>query len=346
MTGCSTIVSTGQVLFMRLIRRPKPNHAIHAPSAQGFERSGSAVTVGNFDGVHRGHQTLLEQVHQAAHDENLVPTVITLQPHPREFFDPNFKLRRISTLRDQVAAMQQCGIEQMVLLPFEQSLANLNPITFVEQILVKQLNARHVWVGDDFRFGANRNGDFTLLEQLAPQHGFAVHHIAEIHDQGQRVSSSSIRSALARGDIERATELLGRPITYSGHVLHGKKLGRKLGFPTMNLAFKGRASALNGILAVWVHGVQDHPLAAVASLGVRPTVEQSEQILFEVFVPNWEGNTYGRVITAEVVHFIRPEQHFDNIEAMVQQMHRDTELALEALRTRPSQIPTPSICIN
>jgi riboflavin kinase/FMN adenylyltransferase len=188
-----------------------------------------------------------------------------------------------------------------------------------------------VWVGDDFRFGAKRAGDFTLLRQLGANHGLTVNDLAEVQTNGMRVSSSNIREALKLGDVSRATDMLGHPLVYSGHIIHGKKLGRTLGFPTMNLKITGRASALTGILAVWVHGLEQEPLPAVASMGVRPTVEESDQILLETFIPGWKGNAYGKLLRIEVLAHIRPEQHFDSLDTMVTQMHKDTEKAMALL---------------
>jgi riboflavin kinase / FMN adenylyltransferase len=313
----------------------------HGPAKGLLHKPATALSIGNFDGVHLGHQALLTKVVNTAKANNWVPTVVTFQPHPKEFFDPQFKLNRISKLRDRLAAMKQLGIEQVCILPFNRAMASLSPEAFVQQVLLGQLNAKQVWVGDDFRFGARRAGDFKMLRKLGEVHGFQVQDIAEVQAEGGRISSSHIREALIEGNVELAQKLLGRPLTYSGHIIHGKKLGRTLGFPTMNLPIEGRASALSGILAVWVHGIEDKPLPAVASMGVRPTVEKSDQILLETYIPGWTGNAYGRLVTIEVVAHIRPELHFDNLDLMVEQMHKDTATALEILlKQRINDTPT------
>ncbi|NJM31730.1 MAG: bifunctional riboflavin kinase/FAD synthetase [Limnobacter sp.] len=278
---------------MKIIRRPKAT-LVGAP--------GAALTIGNFDGVHVGHQALLRQVSATALQKGLTPTVVTLAPHPREWFNPQFKLPRINTLRDRLLAMQACGIEQVCILPFSQSVAQLSPQAFASNILADQLQARHIWVGDDFRFGAGRTGHFDLLQVLGKTLNFEVHHIPQVTLHNQRVSSSQIREALSQGNLKGASQLLGRPLSYTGRVVYGKQLGRTLGFPTLNLRFSGRASALTGILAVWVHGLEARALPAVASLGVRPTVEESEEIKLEVYVPNWSGNAYGKCVAVEVAH--------------------------------------------
>lgn len=313
---------------MKIIRRPSPH---------SFAK-GTALTIGNFDGVHSGHAGLFCQVVAAAREMELVPTVVTLHPHPKEFFNPGFKLDRISTLRDRIIEMKRCGIEQVCILPFNESMARLSPQTFVQDILVKQLNAKQVWVGDDFRFGAKRAGDFTMLKALGQIHSFEVNDLAEVQNNGTRVSSSNIREALKAGNITQATQMLGHPLVYSGHVIHGKKLGRTLGFPTMNIRIEGRASALTGILAVWVHGLENQPMPAVASMGVRPTVEESGEILLETFIPCWQGNAYGKLLRIEVLAHIRPEQHFSSLDVMVAQMHRDTEKAMALLAINTPRI--------
>lgn len=313
---------------MRIIRRPGPLLCLQ----------GTALTIGNFDGVHLGHAQLFREVVRAAKSAGLIATAVTFAPHPKEFFNPDFKLDRISTLRDRIIAMKQCGIEQVCILPFNRDMASLSPQAFVDNVLIKQLNAKQVWVGDDFRFGAKRAGDFQLLRKMGQTLGFEVHDLPEVKINGERVSSSNVRAALKTGDVSKASEMLGHPLVYSGHIIHGKKLGRTLGFPTMNLYIKGRASALSGILAVWVHGLENRAIPAVASLGVRPTVEQSDIILLETYIPDWQGNAYGKCLRIEVLGHIRPEAHFDSLDTLVVQMHKDTEQALALLSQHKPQI--------
>ena len=318
---------------MRIIRRPIKTAAYR----QGRQKC-AALTIGNFDGVHAGHAALFREVVRAAKRDNLVPTVVTFDPHPKEFFNPDFKLPCISTLRDRILEMKRCGIEQICILPFDKYLSGLSPQEFVQEILINQLDMQQVWVGDDFRFGAHRAGNFELLEQLGKQLHFTVNDIAAVQTGGHRVSSSQIRQALTNGNIALAARMLGHSVTFSGHVVHGKKLGRTLGFPTLNMKIKGRATALNGILAVWVHGLQSKPLPAVASLGVRPTVEQSAQLLLETFIPNWSGDAYGKLLSIEVVEHLRGEQHFESLDAMVIQMHKDTERAMAIVQTHAANL--------
>lgn len=301
-------------------------------------RPATALTIGNFDGIHRGHSALLQHVSMTAKEKGLIPTVITLEPHPKELFNPTFKLPRISCLRDRLALMKMCGIEQVCILPFNWQLAKLSPNEFIQNILVDQLNAKQLWVGDDFRFGANREGDYKLLCNMAETFNFQVEHILEVQNQGQRISSSLIRQALLHGNVKDAVQWLGHPLTYSGHVLHGKKLGRTLGFPTLNLHFKAGCSALTGVLAVWVHGLEETPLPGVASMGKRPTVEESDVTLLETFLPKWQGDAYGKLITVEVIEHLRHEEKFADLSLMQKTMHQDTEQALSILKKKPAML--------
>ena len=202
---------------MKIIRRPRPH---------SFAK-GTALTIGNFDGVHSGHAELFRRVVSAARAQDLVPTVVTLHPHPKEFFNPAFKLDRISTLRDRMIEMKRCGIEQVCILPFNKQMATLNPEAFVLEVLMQQLNARQIWVGDDFRFGAKRAGDFALLKKLGEEHGFTVNDLAEVQSDGSRVSSSNIREALkdireASKSIRNASNRLATHLSHTGNVLPGQ----------------------------------------------------------------------------------------------------------------------------
>lgn len=313
---------------MRIIRRPD----LHSVT------QGTALTIGKFDGIHLGHTQLFREVALAAETNRLIPTVVTFEPHPKEFFNPSFKLDRIATLRNRIISMSNCGIEQVCILPFNKAMADLSPLAFVHHILLGHLKAKHIWVGDDFQFGAQRAGNVTLLKVLGETEGFTVHDLPEVQSMGARVSSSNIREALKAGEIQKAVCMLGHPLMYSGRVIHGKKLGRTLGFPTLNMRIKGRASALTGILAVWVHGLSEKPLPAVASLGTRPTIGHCHTLLLETHIPNWQGNAYGQLIHIEVLAHLRPEIRFDSIEAMKQQMHIDTQQALTLLAQHNPQI--------
>ncbi|HTI45662.1 MAG TPA: bifunctional riboflavin kinase/FAD synthetase [Casimicrobiaceae bacterium] len=285
-----------------------------------------ALTIGNFDGVHRGHQAMLARLNEASDDLELPPAVLTFDPHPREFFTPDSAPPRLSTLRAKIDAFRAYGVDTVYIARFDQRLASLEPEAFIEQVLEVGLNARWVLVGDDFRFGRKRRGDLALLRSAART--FSVEAMSTVLVDGERVSSTAVREALARGDLRRATALLGRPYTLSGHVTHGDKRGRTLGFPTANIRLR-RRPALGGIFAVRVHGASGVPLAGVASLGVRPTVASDGRALLEVFVFDFDASLYGRRITVEFLHKLRDEERFPDLDALTRRMHADVAEARE-----------------
>lgn len=300
---------------------------------------GAAVTIGNFDGVHLGHSELFSLINATAREQNLRSCVLTFEPHPRAFFSPEAAPARISSLRDRLAWIRAHGIDEVRLLHFDQRLASMSPQTFIENVLADQLQTRHLWVGDDFRFGQKRAGDFSTLQAAGEIHGFDVAGIQSVVHANRRVSSTDIRQHLAQGNIAAASQALGHALTYSGHIVHGQKLGRTLGFPTLNLRLGFRRQALSGILAVWVHGIEEKPLPGVASLGVRPSVKSSGEYWLETFLPGWSGDAYGRNIQIEVVQHIRPEARFDSLDALVAQMKHDTDQAMTVLSQCKPAIP-------
>lgn len=304
--------------------------------------SACALTIGSFDGVHRGHQAMLALLINEARHRDLTPCVLSFEPHPRDFFAaragrPGDAPARIATLRDKLAELERCGIEQAVLLRFDERLAALTPQAFIDEVLVKGLGTRYVLVGDDFRFGARRAGDYALLDAAGDAQGFDVARMQSYEVHGQRVSSSAVRAALAAGEMARAAALLGRPFSISGHVLQGRKLGRSLGetaagradgFRTLNLRFAHARPAAMGIFAVRVHGLADAPLRGVASLGVRPTVEDGGRVLLETHCLDWpaalgsEGG-YGRIVKVDLLHKLHDERKYDSLEALTAGIARD-----------------------
>lgn len=301
------------------------HHAALAPAC--------ALTIGNFDGVHRGHQAMLALLRSEAQHRGLPSTVLTFEPHPRDYFaalagKPEMAPPRIATLRDKLFELERCGVDQVVVLPFDQALASLSPQDFVDQVLVQGLHARYVLVGDDFRFGSKRAGDYALLDTLAADRGFDVARMLSYEVHGVRVSSSVVRDALAAGDMDMVARLLGRPYSISGHVVHGRKLGRTLDCPTMNVRFGHEKPATLGIFAVRTHGLSPEPLEGVASLGVRPTVEEAGRVLLEVYCLDWpselgsEGG-YGKIVRVELLHKLRDEARFDGLEALQAAIHKD-----------------------
>jgi riboflavin kinase / FMN adenylyltransferase len=287
---------------------------------------GCALTVGNFDGVHRGHQAMLALLTNEARHRGLPSCVLTFEPHPRDYFarrrgQPHVAPQRISTLRDAALELARCGVDRMVVLRFDEAVASSSPQEFIDRILVRGLGARYVLVGDDFRFGARRAGDYALLDAAGPAGGFDVARMMSYEVHGLRVSSSAVRSALAAGDMPRVTALLGRPYSITGRAGHGRKLGRELGYRTLNLRFPHARPAASGIFVARVHGLVETALPAVANLGVRPTVDDSGRVLLEVHCLQWpaalgtEGG-YGRCVKVELLHKLHDERQYDSLEAL------------------------------
>jgi riboflavin kinase/FMN adenylyltransferase len=292
-----------------------------------------ALTIGNFDGVHRGHQAMLALLRSEAHHRGLPATVLTFEPHPRDYFaqlagKPEMAPTRIATLRDKLYELERCGVDQVVILPFDKALASLGPDDFIDHVLVQGLRAKYVLVGDDFRFGARRAGDYAYLDAAGNERGFDVARMMSYEVHGTRVSSSVVREAMSAGDMAQVADLLGRPYTVSGHVIHGAKLGRSLDCRTLNVRFGHQKPATTGIYAVRTHGLAAYPLEGVASLGVRPTVEDAGRVLLEVHCFDWpaelgtEGG-YGKIVRVELLHKLRDEARFDGLEALQLAIHKD-----------------------
>ena len=301
------------------------HHAALAPAC--------ALTIGNFDGVHRGHQAMLALLRNEAQHRNLPATVLTFEPHPRDYFaalagKPDLAPARIATLRDKLMELERCGVDQVVILPFDQALAALTPDAFIDQVIVNGLRARYVLVGDDFRFGARRAGDYATLDAAGNDRGFDVARMLSYEVHGLRVSSSAVREALGAGDMALVERLLGRPYAISGHVVHGAKLGRSLDCRTLNVRFGHDKPATSGIFVVRTHGLSGEPLEGVASLGVRPTVEDAGRVLLEVHCFEWpealgkEGG-YGKIVRVELLHKLRDEARYDGLEALQAAIHKD-----------------------
>jgi len=298
-----------------------------------------ALTIGTFDGVHRGHQAMLALLRSEAQHRGLPSCVLTFEPHPRDYFAAKAGRvdqapARVAGLRDKLLELSRCGIDQTVVLPFGHALSSLSPRDFVQQVLVQGLGARYVLVGDDFRFGAKRQGDYATLDALGADHGFDVARMMSYEVHGLRVSSSAVREALAAGDMAQAQALLGRPYAVSGHVLHGQKLGRTLGsgFRTLNLRVAARKPAAQGIYVVRTHGLGPEPLAGVASLGCRPTVDDSGRMLLEVHCLDWPADLgveggYGRLVRVELLHKLRDEARYDGLDALTAAIEADVAAA-------------------
>ena len=289
---------------------------VHRGAPRPSDRVPCALTVGNFDGVHRGHQALLTRVVVAARARSLTPAVMTFEPHPREFFAPERAPARISNLRDKLAAFEHCGIERTFVAHFNHRFAQLAPSAFVEDVLLAGCAMRWLLVGDDFRFGARRAGGTALLADYAARGAFELDVMPTISDQGERISSTAMRQALAAGDLTRASTLLDRAYAISGRVLHGRKFGRSLGFPTLNLKIEHSRPALQGIFAVRVHCLAESPVAGVASIGLRPTLDDAGRWLLEVHLFDFTDAVYGRLVTVEFVQKLRDEQKYETLGAL------------------------------
>ena len=286
-----------------------------------------ALTVGNFDGIHRGHQAMLQRLLAAARARGLQSCVLTFEPHPREFFAAEGAPTRLTSLREKLELLAAHGVERTHVQRFDRAFASLAPEAFVERVLAKRLRTRWLLIGEDFRFGARRAGDLPLLRELGPRHGFESEILPAVARAGIRVSSSAVRAALAAGDLAGAEGLLGRPYSISGRVVHGRKLGRELGFATANVQLKHNRPPLTGIYAVRVHGVGTSSRPAVASLGVRPTITASGRAVLEVHLFDFSADLYGAHMRVEFLHKIRDEEKYSDLDALKAQIERDCEAA-------------------
>ena len=321
---------------------------------RGFHHPGiasaCALTIGNFDGVHRGHQAMLALLRGEARQRDVPSCVLTFEPHPRDYFaavtqQPHIAPARVGTLRDKLTELERCGVDQVIVLPFDARLAALRPQTFIDDVLVQGLGARYVLVGDDFRFGSKRSGDYAMLDAAGMELGFDVARMMSYEVHGLRVSSSAVRDALTAGRMTDAARLLGHPYHISGHVLHGAKLGRSLGFRTLNLRFSHWKPAASGIFAVLVHGLTPEPLQGVANLGVRPSLDPRDvnggRVLLETHCLDWptqlgaEG-AYGKIIRVELLYKLHAELKYDGLDALQKGIAKDCDEARAYFASTPS----------
>lgn len=296
---------------------------------RGFSRPVSGPTVlsiGNFDGVHLGHVALLARARELAATLNATPAVLTFEPHPREFFVPQSAPARLSTLREKLELLAEQGAEAAMVCRFDAAFAALSAQSFIDRVLVGALKIRHLVIGDDFRFGHGRAGDFAMLVEAGRQQGFAVEAMPSVTVEGERVSSSGVRAALAQGDMERAARLLGRPYVIDGNVIRGQQLGRQLGFATANIRIKHDPLPMSGVFAVEVGGLGGQPVQGVANLGVRPTVGGVRPLL-EVHLFDFAQDIYGAHLAVRFVHKLRNEMKFPNLDALKAQIAADAAAA-------------------
>lgn len=283
---------------------------------------GCVATIGNFDGLHRGHQYLLAEVERQAQVRQLPSVLITFEPQPLEYFRPELAPARLTSLREKALVLNATPLDYLVCLHFDSRLAELSAREFVQRLLVERLAIKHLVIGDDFRFGKGREGDRATLERLGEEYGFAVTAM-DTHQVGsERVSSRRMREALAEGDLETVRALLGRPFTHAGRVIHGDKRGRVLGVPTLNMDLKRLCSPLQGVFATRVHRLADRPLPAVSYIGTRP-VFGGRKLLLETHVFDFDQDSYGKLIEVEFVSRIRGDQNFSGVDELIAQMHVD-----------------------
>ncbi len=287
---------------------------------------GCVATIGNYDGVHRGHQHMIAAVRARASELGVPAVVVTFEPTPREFFAGPAAPSRLTRLREKLQALALYGVDRVVVLRFDRRMQGMGADEFVQRLLVDGLGVRHMVVGHDFHFARRREGTVETLRAAGAVHGFTVAEVGQFLLEGERVSSSLVREALNRGDLGRATRLLGRPYRMAGRVRLGKRLGRTLGYPTANLALQRKVVPLWGIFAVRVSGagLVDYP--AVSSLGTRPTVNGTDPLL-EVHLFDFDGDLYGQHLDVDFVARLRDEQKFASLDALVAQMHRDAAAA-------------------
>lgn len=281
-----------------------------------------ALTIGNFDGVHLGHQALLEELRAEAVQRGLKTAVVIFEPHPREFFTPLQAPARLTSLREKLELFRAMGVDRVHVCRFDTRLAQMSAADFIHA-LYGGLNARFVLIGDDFRFGSGRAGDFALMEKIASQQGFDVRAVHSVLHDGVRISSTGIRAVLAAGQLRRAHDYLGRPYSISGRVMHGDKLGRKIGFPTANIQLKHNLPPLAGIFVVQVHAEGMGILQGVASLGVRPTVKQDAKPVLEVHLFEFAQQIYGKHLRVEFLQKLRDEEKYPDLESLTKQIALD-----------------------
>lgn len=291
------------------------------------EHRGCVATIGNFDGVHLGHQAVFRHLRERAAAFGLPTTVVTFEPQPQEFFSPDGAPARLTRMREKLQALKDAGIDRVVLLEFGHKLAAMSAAQFVQELLVDGLDVKFLYVGDDFRFGRQRVGDIDLLRQAGEQHGFEVANMNTLMDGEARISSTRIRQALAQGDLDLAERNLGRPYRICGRVAHGDARGRTIGFPTANIDLHRKVSPVHGVFAVMLYGLAEGPLPGVANIGNRPTVTGDSRYLLEVHLFNFSRFIYGEHVQVEFRKWLRDERRFESFDALRQQIAQDAEQA-------------------
>ncbi len=287
---------------------------------------GCVATIGNFDGVHLGHQAVIGQLAEKSAEFGLPSLVIIFEPQPLEFFAPGKAVARLTRLREKLQALRRFAVDRVLCIRFNRAFADLPAQEFIDRVLVEKLGVKYLVVGDDFRFGHNRTGNYALLQAAGVRHNFHVTHMHTFSIDGERVSSTGVRAALAAGDLMHAEKLLGRRFRMSGRVAHGNKLGRQLGFPTANLFVHRKVTPVAGIYVVELFGLDDNPLPGVASVGTRPTIDGT-RCLLEVHLFDFNRDIYGRHIHVEFLKKLRDEERYDSLEILRRQIEIDATQA-------------------
>ena len=295
------------------------------------QHHGCVLTIGNFDGVHLGHQRVLEQVKKKALLLGLPAVVMTFEPQPMELFAKDKAPARLTRLRDKFELLEAMHLDRLLCVNFNRRFASMSPESFIKDLLVNKLGVKFLVIGDDFRFGKGREGNFDMLKKAGEEFGFEVVNTASFCVEDTRVSSTAIRQALASDHLDESAEMLGRHYTLSGRVAHGQKLARDFGFPTANISFKRYVSPVRGVYAVQVYGVDSQPLPGIANVGKKPTVAGTTPDL-EVHIFDFEGNLYGKQIEVALLHKIRDEKKFESLELLKQQIELDADVARVWLR--------------
>jgi riboflavin kinase/FMN adenylyltransferase len=299
-----------------------------------------ALVIGNFDGVHLGHQAMLSRLKETSKRLNLASCVMTFEPHPREFFAPDQAPTRLTSLREKLELLAEYGVDQVQICRFNYDFAKIGAKEFVAHILQQGLAAQWVLVGDDFRFGARRAGDLAMLRSLSSSYGFEVEEMSTYNVDGIRVSSTAVRKALSSDDLDLARRLLGRPYSISGKVVNGDKLGRRIGFPTANMQLRHNRPPLSGIFAVEVRGALDtspqQVTRGVASLGVRPTVHEDGKPVLEVHLFDFNQEIYGQHLRMDFLHKLRDEEKYSDLDTLIRQIRLDVENAKKYFQTSQS----------
>ncbi|MFQ5995801.1 MAG: bifunctional riboflavin kinase/FAD synthetase [Acidiferrobacterales bacterium] len=298
---------------------------------------GCVATIGNFDGIHLGHQAVVGQLAEKAQALGLPTQIVLFEPQPQEFFRPENAPPRLTRFREKWQVLRRYSVDRVLLVRFDHAFASTEPETFITRVLIQDLGVRYLVVGDDFRFGKRRRGDFALLQTAGQRYGFQVVNMHTVTIDGKRVSSTRVRQALAMGDLGTAEKLLGRPYRMCGRVAHGTKLGRRIGMPTANIHVHRKATPVNGVHAVEVFGLESEPIPGVANVGTRPTVDGTRTLL-EVHLLDFDGAIYGQYLSVNFLNKLRDEERFDSLDELKRHMYRDRERARDFFKHyHPSQ---------